>query len=190
MGGGTATADAGRAAASQAVAGATAIGSIIAQMRRSSIASSIIDRLGGDAEFERHVSVLSDSEFQRRFQGATGVFLPDSNRIYIPASALRGDAGRAALTLAHEGLHLLQDAPGGVQEGGADALGQALVATGAIDGGGGKLGNQRDEAQAYTIEARIAQELGVIDRGLGTSNGRALSYAATLSRVQSHPVYA
>jgi hypothetical protein len=179
----------GTTASQQAESGAGELSAIFAKMRQSAIASAILDRAGGEGAFAQHVKVLSDSEFNNRFEGAAGVFIPDDNVIYMPQSALTGEVGRAALTLAHEGTHLLQDGTD-IDRGAGDALSQILSATGAVDGGNSKLGNQKDEAQAYTVEARIAQELGLRDRGLGTRNGRALTYEETLDVVQAHPIYA
>ena len=56
---------------------------------------------------------------------------------------------------------------------------------------GSKDDYQHDEAQAYVVEAQVANQLGIEDQGLGVDQtGRAMSYDAVLQRVKQTPEYA
>lgn len=166
-----------------------AVQAVRAEMAKSPIAADILARL---EQRGARLEVLSDAQFQQRFPGAAGVFLPSTNQMIVPQGGL-ANTKKMALTLAHEGLHWLQDNVGNTALAGTGgALGQAIAATGA-QGKGANAKDQAnmDEAQSYTIQAYIARELGTQDFGFATdkATGKIKSYQEVLAAVRNSPFY-
>ena len=127
------------------------------------------------------------SEFGARTQGA---FDPKSNVISLPKS-VADNPEKLRLVLLHEGIHWLQDNVAGGAEALGGPIGDALRSAGAVRStAGGKADVQHDEAQAYLLEALVANELGIRDTGLGVdSSGRALTYDAIMQKIRRTAEY-
>jgi hypothetical protein len=135
------------------------------------------------------IITMDDASFNAKYKGASGVYEPSSDTIVLPTSTVN-DQRKLALVLFHEGIHWLQDRVGTpsqlAQLGGpiADALRGANALRDAPQGN-----PIAHETQAYVLEALVAKELGVFDGGLGTQNGRVLSYDEVSQRVSGNPLY-
>lgn len=154
-------------------------GSPIAQQVLSAMAQG-----GGDMQ------VLSDAQFRARFGAASGAYQPSTNIVSLPQS-VANDPELLRIVLLHEAVHWAQDNVQGGIAGLGGATAQALEGAGALRtvNPNSKEGAQHDEAQAFLLEALAAQQLGIRDPGMGTSNGRVLSYAQILARVRNTPGY-
>lgn len=138
------------------------------------------------------IDVVDESAFAAQYGRAAGLYDPNTKRIALP-SDVAADPERLRLILLHEGVHWLQDNVDGGAEALGGAIGQALRGAGAVKDTvpNSKADSQHDEAQAYLIEALMANELGVRDRGLGVDgSGKALGYDQILARVKATPEYA
>lgn len=166
------------------------LGSVYQILSRSSIGSQVANAL---VQNNARIDVVADGTFHQSFPGAVGVYAPTLDRIMIPQSSLR-NPNALAITLAHEGVHWLQDHAGGTagvaRLGGA--LGQAITATNAVgNGAGGRAAELDKEAQSYTVEALVAQQLGIRDDGLGVDprSGRMLPFDTIRQIVNANPAY-
>ncbi len=163
--------------------------SALSQVGGSQLATQVLQSLATNgAQIETVSDAQMASEFGERTKGA---FDPRTNRITLPASVAK-DPAQLRLVLFHEGVHWLQDNVQGGAEALGGPIGQALQSAGAVrQTAPGKADLQHDEAQAYVLEAKLANELGIRDNGLGVdSAGRALSYDAVLQRVKQTAEYA
>jgi hypothetical protein len=138
------------------------------------------------------VRVLSDAEFESRYPGAAGVYDPATDTITLP-QRIASNPQDMALVLLHELTHYIQDTrPGGLQSLGG-AVAQALEGAGAVGSlsSSGSTQVLHQEAEAYLLEALVAQQSGMRATGLGVSaSGAPLTYQQTLARVAGHPAYA
>ncbi len=166
------------------------IQSALAQLGGSPLATQVLQSLASNgAKIETVSNAEMASEFGARTKGA---FDPKTNVITLPESVAK-DPAQLRLVLFHEGVHWLQDNVQGGAEALGGPIGDALRSAGAVrqttPGSQGDL--QHDEAQAYVLEAMLANELGIKDTGLGVNDaGRALSYDAVLQRVKQTAEYA
>lgn len=138
------------------------------------------------------VEALPDDEFASEFGArAQGAFDPKTNVISLPRS-VADDPGKLRLVMLHEGIHWLQDNVAGGAEALGGPIGDALRSAGAIRAtSAGRADLQHDEAQAYLLEALVANELGIRDTGLGVdANGRALTYDAIMQKIRRTAEYA
>jgi hypothetical protein len=137
------------------------------------------------------IETLPDVEFASEFGARTqGAFDPKSNVISLPKS-VADNPEKLRLVLLHEGIHWLQDNVAGGAEALGGPIGDALRSAGAVRStAGGKADVQHDEAQAYLLEALVANELGIRDTGLGVdSSGRALTYDAIMQKIRRTAEY-
>lgn len=135
------------------------------------------------------IVTMDNATFSAKYKGASGVYEPSSDTIVLPESTVN-DPRKLALVLFHEGIHWLQDSVGSPSKlaslGGP--IGNALLGANALRDA--PRGNPiAHETQAYVLEAAVAKELGVYDGGLGTQNGRVLSYDEVAQRVSSNALY-
>lgn len=165
------------------------IATALQQLGGSQLATQVLTALAsGNAKIE----TLSDSAMAAKYGARTkGAFDPATNSIILPQS-IASDPAQLRLVLFHEGVHWLQDNVQGGAEALGGPIGDALKSAGAIRPTTSKTDDmQHDEAQAYLLEAQLATELGIRDKGLGAdSSGRNLGYQAVLQRVRSTAEYA
>lgn len=177
------------AAAAAAPANANELVAMVATgFGNSPIAQQVLEMLaaGGGA-----IDIVDDQAFEAKFGRASGIYDPQAKRIQIPRSLL-DDPEKLRIVLLHEGVHWVQDnAPGGIAQVGGP-IAQALQGAGALVNvdRNSKAGVQHDEAQAFLLEAIAAQEAGVVDPGLATTNAGILGYDQVLAAVRSIPEYA
>jgi hypothetical protein len=181
-------------AAAAAPAGATQGASLLqaaaSGLQGSDIAQQVLAALQSNGAT---IDVVDDAQFAAQYGDRTGgIYDPTTNKLALPAKTVN-DPEQLQLVLLHEGVHWLQDNVQGGAEGLGGAVGQALESAGAIQQPepGTKAESQHDEAQAYLLEALVANQLGKQDEGLGVdSGGRAMNYQQILARVQATPEYA
>ncbi len=138
------------------------------------------------------VETLPDEAFAQEFGARTqGAFDPRSNVISLPKS-VADNPEKLRLVMLHEGIHWLQDNVAGGAEALGGPIGDALRSAGAIrETSSGKADMQHDEAQAYLLEALVANELGIGDTGMGVdATGRALTYDAIMQKIRRTAEYA
>lgn len=165
------------------------IQSALAEVGGSKLAQQVLQSLGTSGA---QIETVSDAEMAQEFGARTkGAFDPKTNKITLPESVAKNPA-ELRLVLFHEGVHWLQDNVKGGAEALGGPIGDALRSAGAVrQTAAGKADLQHDEAQAYVLEAMLANELGIKDSGLGVDgSGRALSYDAVLQKVKQTAEYA
>jgi hypothetical protein len=159
------------------------------QTGSSQLATQVLQSLSSNGA---RIETVSDAQMAQEFGGRTaGAFDPKTNQITIPES-VANNPQKLRLVLFHEGVHWLQDNVKGGAEALGGPIGNALQSAGAVrQTAPGKDDLQHDEAQAYVLEAMLANELGIKDTGLGVdSNGRALGYGQVLQKVKQTAEYA
>lgn len=138
------------------------------------------------------IETLPDGQFAQEFGERTqGAFDPKTNVISLPQS-VASSPEKLRLVMLHEGIHWLQDNVAGGAEALGGPIGDALRSACAVrTTAPGKADVQHDEAQAYLLEALVANELGIRDTGMGVdSNGRALTYDAIMQKIRRTAEYA
>jgi hypothetical protein len=172
------------AATAAAGPGAEIIQQVASQLGGSPLAQQVLSLIaqGGAA-----VNVVDDAAFHAKYGANTqGIYDPNTHQIELPQS-VTSDPEALRVVLLHEGVHWVQDnAPTALTQLEGPLL-QAMQGSGALAADDGS--SQADEAQAFMVEALAAQELGIDDPGMGSSNGRALSYGSTLANVLATPEY-
>ncbi|MBC7460715.1 MAG: hypothetical protein H7287_05080 [Thermoleophilia bacterium] len=144
----------------------------LAQLRRSPSGAQVVDRL---LAVGARVNVVSDGDFVRLGHGAAHAFYdPAAKTIYLRRTELEGarssntQSGFAAVALAHEGTHLLDDVSG-VADGFIAARTRAIAHAGGSASLAG-VETQRQalfeltmvkEARAFLFAGQVARELGV-----------------------------
>ncbi|MCW2921484.1 MAG: hypothetical protein JWL76_1358 [Thermoleophilia bacterium] len=177
------------APAAAAAAPSPLIQSALGEVGSSPLASQVLQSLATNGA---RIETVSDAQMASQFGERTkGAFDPKTNSITLPESVAKNPA-ELRLVLFHEGVHWLQDNVKGGAEALGGPIGNALQSAGAVrQTSGAKDDLQHDEAQAYVLEAMLANQLGIKDSGLGVdSSGRALSYGSVLQRVKQTAEYA
>ncbi len=180
------------ALATQAVA-AAGTGNLLVRraadgLKGSSIAQQVLQTIEANGA---RIETVPDGQFSKEFGARTaGAFDPKTNTISIPQS-VANNPEKLRIVLLHEGVHWLQDNVAGGAEALGGPIGDALRAAGAIrQTAPGTPNLQHDEAQAYLLEAIVANEVGIRDTGLGVdANGRPLTYDAILQKIRATPEY-
>jgi hypothetical protein len=166
---------------------ASMLAQVAQQLAGSPIAQQVLSAMaqgGGD------IQVLPDAQFRAKFGAASGAYQPSTNIVSLPQS-VASDPEQLRIVLLHEAVHWAQDNVQGGIAGLGGPTAQALEGAGALRNvnPNSKEGAQHDEAQSFVLEALAAQQLGIRDPGMGTSNGRVLGYEQTLARVKGTPGY-
>ena len=161
-----------------------------AQLTTSPIALQVLQAIDqGGAQ----IRTVPDAQFASEFGARTaGAFDPKTNTISLPEK-VASDPAQLRLVLVHEGIHWLQDNMQGGAEALGGSIGQALTGANAVRSTApGKADLQHDEAQAYLLEALVANQAGISTGGLGTdrATGRSLGYDAILAKIKQTPEYA
>lgn len=129
-------------------------------LRRSTAGAVVVDRL---LATDARINVVSDAEFAAMGQdGAHAFYDPKVGAMYLRRTDLQGESGAdfAAVALAHEGVHMLDDTA---------RVDAAYVAAASRSIAAGSLTQEQArfeltmirEARAFTFAGQVARELGV-----------------------------
>lgn len=137
-------------------------------LRRSPSGAQVVDRL---LAANARINVVADAELQAMGHGsAHAVYDPNTDTMFLRRSDLADAAniGFAAVALAHEGTHLLDDV-GKVDDPFLQAATQRIIAAGGPSSAAGVEAQKQaqfeitmiKEARAFTYAGQVAKELGV-----------------------------
>lgn len=172
------------------------------RLAQSSIGAEIVQGLRKHAV---PIDVLSDDIFYAKYtDGIRGLFDPRTGRITVPISSMV-DPAQGAIMLAHEGTHAVEwhshrggrvgafvrEITLGVWAAAQAPLHLANPVTAAVDSGRRRAVD--GEVRAYTVQARVADALGVQAYGLAdfghNDDGTMSSEEQVRARIEQVPIY-